>query len=248
MALDSLIQAAKARAEFEAEPANQAEVQRQTAEANAYRAAQTASMGALTGTPLFSSGVADPAQQFQRFAQSGYTGAQAVADGWGTGVGLPGWMGQTGYWNPLDPQGRVGAPYVNQGPIVPPPPAVATPAVTPPPEMRGAPVPPVPPPAADPYHPPGYTPGVAAGSAAAPAAPPPVPPPPGTPPGPPAHQGHNPTATPNIPGQPVTDFTYQTQPGGGQRPPQGGFRLGQQPGRPGRRGRRSTARDLGGEG
>src|SRR6185295_9037575 len=98
-----------------------------------------------------------------------YSGADAERDGWLRGVGLPGWMGQTGYWNPLDPQGRVGAPYVNQGPIVPqPPPAVTTPTVAPPPEMRGAPVPPVPPPAADPYHPPGYTPGVVAGFVAVP--------------------------------------------------------------------------------
>jgi len=224
-----------------------AEAQR-AAENNALRAAFTASMGQLTSGPM-STPVSNPAEVAARFAQSGYTGAQALADGWGTGTGLPGWMGQSGYWNQLDPQGRMGAPYVNQGPIVPP---------TPPPAPSASPVPPAaPPPAppgADPYHPPGYTPGVAANALGAPPVPPPPGPPPTVPgapvvdtmrpraPAPPMRQPYNPTATPNIPGQPVTDFTYPVT--GPPRAP--GPRFGQ-PGQ--RRGlSRRTGRDIGGNG
>jgi len=216
-----------------------AEAQR-SAENNALRAAFTASMGQLTSGPM-STPVSNPAEVAQRFWQSGYTGAQALGDGWGNGTGLPGWMGQSGYWNPLDTQGRVGAPYVNQAPIVPPPP--------------GTPVqPPVAAPDADPYHPPGYTPGVAAGAPGTPPVPPPPAPPPTVPgapvvdtmrpraPAPPMRRPYNPTATPNIPGQPVTDFTYPTGGGGPPRPP--GPRFGQ-PGQ--RRGvSRRTDRDIGG--
>jgi len=242
---DSFASAAISKIRHPPDPA--AEAQR-AAENNALRAAFTASMGQLVSGPM-STPVSNPAEVAARFAQSGYTGAQALADGWGTGTGLPGWMGQSGYWNQLDPQGRMGAPYVNQGPIVPP---------TPPPVPSASPVPPVAPPpgqpGADPYHPPGYTPGVAANAPGAP----PVPPPPGPPqtvpgapvvdtmrpraPAPPMRQPYNPTATPNIPGQPVTDFTYPTGGGSPPRPP--GPRFGQ-PGQ--RRGvSRRTARDIGG--
>jgi len=92
MAYETNAQAMKDRAAYEADPANRAEVQRQSNESNAYRAAQTASMGMLTGTPLFSSGVADPAAAFERFSKSGYDGADAMRDGWLTGVGKPGWQ------------------------------------------------------------------------------------------------------------------------------------------------------------
>jgi len=125
-----------ARRAVEANPANQAAIQRQSDEANALRAAQTASMGMLTGTPQFSSGVADPAAAFQQFEQSGYTGSQALADGWLTGVGTPGWQNQATPAAPATPGGP-------SGPAVPATPA--TPASAP-----------------DPYAPPGYTPGVAA--------------------------------------------------------------------------------------
>ena len=218
-----------ARRTYESDPANQAAVQQQSAESNALRAAQTASMGMLVSGPM-STPVSNPAETFARFAQSGYTGAQALADGWGAGTGLPGWMGQSGYWNQLDPQGRMGAPYVNQAPLVPPPPTSATspvpPATSSPPPLA----PPAPP--ADPYHPAGYTPGVAAQAPVAPGAPPPAPPPP-------VRRTYNPTATPNIPGQPVTDFTY---PVGGASPQPGAPRFGQ-PGQ--RRGvSRRTARHI----
>lgn len=132
-----------ARRAVEANPANQAAIQRQSDETNALRAAQTASMGMLTGTPQFSSGVADPAAAFQQFEQSGYTGSQALADGWLTGVGTPGWQNQATPAAPATPGGP-------SGPAVPATPA--TPARAP-----------------DPYAPPGYTPGAAApGPATAP--------------------------------------------------------------------------------
>jgi len=114
MALQAQIDNAKARANYEADPANKAAVQRQSDEANALRVAQTASMGALTGTPYFSSGVSDPSTAFQKFVQSGYTGAQAMNDGWLTGVGNPGWQNTAGYQAPLNPQGMIGAPYAQQ--------------------------------------------------------------------------------------------------------------------------------------
>lgn len=218
----------------------------QVAESNALRSAFTASMGQLVSGPM-STPVSNPAEVAQRFWQSGYTGQQALADGWGTGTGLPAWMGQAGYWNNLDAQGRVGAPYVNQAPLVPPPPN-SQPAATA--VISTAPA------GGDPYHPPGYTPGVAAQAPPPPAAtpvsiPPPIARPMTAPTAPamprltaqPTRVAYNPTATPNIPGQPVTDFTY---PVGGQQP--GGMRVGQPPTPPPplKTVSRSTARNLGG--
>lgn len=87
---------------------------RRSLEDQALMHAQTASMGMLKEGPM-SSGVANPSEVGARFAQSGYTGAQAIADGWLTGTGRAGWQDLPGYTNPLNPQGLMGAPYVNQG-------------------------------------------------------------------------------------------------------------------------------------
>jgi hypothetical protein len=57
----------------------------------------------------------------------------------------------------------------------------------------------------------------------------------------PVRRPYNPTATPNVPGQPVTDFTY---PVGAQQG--GGFRIGQPTPPPPRGVSRSTIRNLGG--
>jgi hypothetical protein len=111
---DSTKNAALERQAFEADPANRAAVQQQSDQWNALRSAQTASMGALTGTPQFSSGVSDPSTAFQKFVQSGYSGSDAMRDGWLTGVGTPGWQNTAGYQAPLNPQGMIGAPYAQQ--------------------------------------------------------------------------------------------------------------------------------------
>jgi len=131
------------------DPAAQA---RQTAENNALRAARTAAMGQLVSGPM-STPVSNPAEVAARFDQSGYTGAQALADGWGTGTGRAGWEALPGWTAPLNAQGLMGAPYVNQGAVAP-----ATAAASAAPASPAAP----PAPASDPYAPPGYTPGVAA--------------------------------------------------------------------------------------
>ncbi len=116
------------------------------AENNAYRAAQTASMGMLTGTPQFSSGVADPAAAFERFSKSGYSGADALRDGWLTGVGTPGWqqaganVAMTGMYGggtatpdaPRAPATSMTAPQPPSGPT----PSRATPATPAQPAMK----------------------------------------------------------------------------------------------------------------
>jgi len=79
------------------------------AENAAYRAAQTGSMGMLTSGPM-SSGVADPRDAFMRFMQSGYSGADALRDGWLTGTGTPGWENSPGYSAPTNPNGYTGSP------------------------------------------------------------------------------------------------------------------------------------------
>lgn len=103
-----------ARRSYEADPSNQAAVQQQSAENNAYRSAQTASMGMMTTGPN-STVVSDPSTAFQKFVQSGYTPQQALADGWATsGNGNRGWENMVGYQAPLNPQGMIGAPYAQQ--------------------------------------------------------------------------------------------------------------------------------------
>jgi len=96
----------------EAQIANSAQ---QTADQlNAYRSAQTASMGMMTTGPN-STVVSDPSTAFQKFVQSGYTPQQALADGWATsGNGNRGWENMVGYQAPLNPQGMIGAPYAQQ--------------------------------------------------------------------------------------------------------------------------------------
>jgi hypothetical protein len=95
------------------DPTFASRMQQRSDETNALRAAQTGSMGMLQSGPM-SSGVSDPSQAFQKFLQSGYTGQQAINDGWPTGTGKPGWQNTAGYQAPLNPQGMTGAPYAQQ--------------------------------------------------------------------------------------------------------------------------------------
>lgn len=98
------------------DPAHVAAMQQQAQQINAYRSAQDASIGMMQTGP-YSGGlsqVPDPSTAFQKFVQSGYTPQQAQADGWGTGVGTPGWQNTAGYQAPLNPQGMIGAPYAQQ--------------------------------------------------------------------------------------------------------------------------------------
>src|SRR6185295_5715830 len=111
-------------------PVDQAAQAQATAENNALRAARTAAMGQLVSRPM-STPVSNPAEVAARFDQSGYTGAQALADGWDTGTGRAGWEALPGYTNQLNPQGLMGAPYVNQTPAQASAPAAA-PAAQPP--------------------------------------------------------------------------------------------------------------------
>lgn len=145
---------ASTRVSQQRHPADPAAQARAAAENNALRAAQTAAMGQLVSGPQFTTPVSNPAEVAARFAQSGYTGAQALADGWGTGTGRAGWESLPGWSNPLNSAGLMGAPYVNQAPA-----NSQTPAATP--QSPGA----------DSYAPPGYTPGVAAPPASGPLTP-----------------------------------------------------------------------------
>ncbi len=91
-----------------------AAAQQKADQLNAYRSAQTASMGMMTSGPN-STVAADPSTAFQKFVQSGYTPQQALADGWATsGNGNRGWESMVGYQAPLNPQGMIGAPYAQQ--------------------------------------------------------------------------------------------------------------------------------------
>jgi hypothetical protein len=79
-------------------PANaQAMAQRQQQD-NAYQIARDASLGMMMPGSYGADGtdygraVADPSAALNAFINSGYTGQQALADGWATGVGAPGWQ------------------------------------------------------------------------------------------------------------------------------------------------------------
>lgn len=89
----------------EQDPEWRAEMQRNQLGNSALRAAQTASMGMLQSGPM-SSGVADPADAFARFSASGYSGEDALRDGWLTGTGVPGWERTSGYQ--AEPTGMLG--------------------------------------------------------------------------------------------------------------------------------------------
>jgi len=98
----------------EQDPAWVAAQKQKADQLNAYRSAQTASMGMMTSGPN-STVAADPSTAFQRFVQSGYTPQQAMADGWATsGNGNKGWESMVGYQAPLNPQGLIGSPYAQQ--------------------------------------------------------------------------------------------------------------------------------------
>jgi len=181
------------------DPAVQAQ---RAAESNALRAARTAAMGQLVSGPM-STPVSNPAEVAARFDASGYTGAQALADGWGTGTGRAGWETLPGYSAPLNPQGLMGAPYAGQTPAQASAPSAPAAPAAPPPQSGDpyqppgytpgvAATPPAQPAGADPYAPPGYTPGVAAQPPAPTTAPPPQSPPPAAPPSSAVH----PQATP----------------------------------------------------
>ncbi len=114
MAYDTWKQATGAYNQAEQDPAWQAAQQQKAAELNAYRSAQTASMGMMTSGPN-STVASDPSTAFQKFVQSGYTPQQALSDGWATsGNGNRGWESMVGYQAPLNPQGMIGAPYAQQ--------------------------------------------------------------------------------------------------------------------------------------
>lgn len=99
-------------------------MQQRSDETNALRAAQTGSMGMLQSGPM-SSGVADPAAAFERFSKSGYSGADAVRDGWLTGTGSPGW--QTGAGYQAEPTGMFGGGTATPDPASSHPPAAPAP-------------------------------------------------------------------------------------------------------------------------
>jgi len=146
-----------------------AQAKRVAAENAAYRAAQTASMGALVEGPM-SSGVADPAAAFQQFVQSGYTGADALRDGWLTGRGRTGWEPTAAASS--EPQSPVSAMY-GPTPSAPPAPAQSSPAPYSPPPPAPAPSQPSPPPAAaaNTIPPPATQPGASSGPSSMPAPP-----------------------------------------------------------------------------
>lgn len=105
-------------------PANaQAMAQRQQQD-NAYQIARDASLGMMMPGSYGADGtdygraVADPSAALNAFINSGYTGQQALADGWATGVGAPGWQTAS------PSQGGAGG---SPAPAVPPP--AATPPV-----------------------------------------------------------------------------------------------------------------------
>lgn len=108
---------------------------RRQAEDAAYRAAQTGSMGMLVDGPM-SSGVADPAAAFKQFVGSGYSGSDALRDGWLVGTGVQGWASpNTG--GPVNPQQTLAAMASMYRPSAPapapqPPPQAPAPQTSPP--------------------------------------------------------------------------------------------------------------------
>jgi hypothetical protein len=163
--------AAARRAEFirqQGDQQYQAAAAQRNQETNAYQIARDAALGMMVPGSVGANGVdygkpvADPSAAGRAFVSSGYTGQQALADGWGTGIGAPGWQ------QPAMPPAYVAPPVAAQPPIPP-----AAPPATAPPVVQST-------------------------QAMTTQAPTPRP--------------RNPTATPNIPGQPVTDFTYPVGP------------------------------------
>jgi hypothetical protein len=81
-----------------ADPAGfDAQQQAQVQSRNAYQIARDAAQGQMLPGSFGANGVdygqaqADPSAALRAFDASGYTEQQALADGWGTGVGTPGW-------------------------------------------------------------------------------------------------------------------------------------------------------------
>lgn len=101
---------ARAYVALQNNPANaQAMAQRQQQD-NAYQISRDAALGMMTPGSYGANGVdygkaqADPSAALNAFLGSGYTGQQALQDGWATGVGSPGWQ-NTPQGQHLNPNG-----------------------------------------------------------------------------------------------------------------------------------------------
>ncbi len=103
--------AAARRAQFisnQSDPQYQAAATQRNQETNAYQTARDGALGMMNPGSIGANGTdygkaqADPSAALNQFLGSGYTGQQALQDGWGKGVGAPGWQStpQSQHLNP----------------------------------------------------------------------------------------------------------------------------------------------------